>query len=219
MKKNKKLIAIISCMILLIGAVGATIAWLTDKTNEVVNTFTVGDINIELTETWNTDSDGDQVKDSWTGKMIPGDTLDKNPKVTVKAGSEACWLFVKVTETCDVTKPNSTDKYAFSDFITYSVITGAGGWNQLMDNEENSVAGVYYREVADLTSAADDLSFAVIRDASGITDKVTVKDTVTKEMLEAVKNSGKYPTLTFKAYAVQKANVNTAFDAWAKITE
>lgn len=219
MKKNKKLIAIISCMILLIGAVGATIAWLTDKTNEVVNTFTVGDINIELTETWNTASEEGGDNDLWTGKMIPGDTLFKDPTVTVKKGSEACWLFVKVTETCDVTKPNSTDKYAFSDFITYSVITGENGWTALGDSYPN----VYYREVADLTSAdAEDVSFTVIQDKGGNASQVTVNDTVTKEMLEAVmKTAGanNYPTLTFKAYAVQKANVNTAFDAWAKITE
>lgn len=215
MKKNKKLIAIISCMILLIGAVGATIAWLTDETDPVENTFTVGNIDIDLYET-----SGDDQVHAKDYKMIPGTTLDKDPKVTVEAGSEACWLFVKVTETCDVTKPDCTDKYAFSDFITYRVITGAGGWNQLMDNEENPVAGVYYRAVSASTA---DQKFDVIGtniDDNFVTNKVVVKDTVTKEMMDALEsalesNTNAAPKLTFKAYAVQTVGFEgKPYDAW-----
>ena len=81
---------------------------------EVKNTFTVGDINIGLTET-TTDY-----------KMVPGNTIAKDPTVTVKAESEACWLFVKVTESENL-----------DTFITYAI---AEGWTKLQD-------GVYYREV------------------------------------------------------------------------
>lgn len=68
-------------------AVGGTIAWLTATTEPVVNTFTYGKIKIELTETTGTEY-----------KIIPGVNISKDPKVTVKADSEACWLFVKVAE-------------------------------------------------------------------------------------------------------------------------
>ena len=44
---------------------------------------------------------------------------------------------------------------------------------------------------------------------------VTVKSAVTKAMLETAKTDA--PTLTFKAYAVQKDNVVSATDAWAKV--
>ena len=84
--KKKTLALVLALTLLVAGVVGGTLAWLTAQTAEVKNTFTVGDINIGLTET-TTDY-----------KMVPGNTIAKDPTVTVKANSEACWLFVKVTE-------------------------------------------------------------------------------------------------------------------------
>lgn len=81
---KKKVLSIVAVVLVLCCAIGGTLAWLTDKTDPVVNTFTVGDINIELKET------------TTNYKMVPGNTITKDPKVTVKANSEACWLFVKV---------------------------------------------------------------------------------------------------------------------------
>ena len=46
-------------------------------------------------------------------------------------------------------------------------------------------------------------------------DEVTVKNTVTKAMVDAIEQkTATEPTLTFTAYAVQKANVDTAAAAW-----
>lgn len=172
---KKKILALVLALTLLVaGVVGGTLAWLTDRTAEVKNTFTVGDINIGLTET-TTDY-----------KMVPGNTIAKDPTVTVKAESEACWLFVQVTESTNL-----------KDFITYAI---AEGWTKLQD-------GVYYREVP---ASAADQTFSVLKG-----DAVTVKDTVTKAMLTAKDFAN--PTLTFKAYAVQKDNVASASDAWAKV--
>ena len=84
MKKNV-LIPIVAIALVLCCVVGGSLAWLVDQTDPVKNTFTVGDINIDLTET-TTDY-----------KMVPGNTIAKDPTVTVKADSEASWLFVKVT--------------------------------------------------------------------------------------------------------------------------
>ena len=172
--KKKTLALVLALTLLVAGVVGGTLAWLTDRTAEVKNTFTVGDINIALTET-NRDY-----------KMVPGNKLDKDPTVTVKANSEACWLFVKVTESENL-----------KDFITYAI---AEGWTELQD-------GVYYREVP---ASNADQTFPVLAG-----NAVTVKDTVTKEMLTA--DGFTNPTLTFKAYAVQKDNVASASDAWAKV--
>ena len=81
MKSMKRTIAAMLAVAMLFGCVvGGTVAWLTTKTEAVVNTFTVGDINITLTET---------PKDF---KMVPGNTISKDPKVTVKDGSEASWI-------------------------------------------------------------------------------------------------------------------------------
>lgn len=144
--KKKTLALVLALTLLVAGVVGGTLAWLTDQTAEVKNTFTVGDINIDLTET-TTDY-----------KMVPGNTIAKDPTVTVKANSEACWLFVKVTESENL-----------NNFITYTI---ANGWTKLQD-------GVYYREVP---ASAADQTFSVLAG-----DAVTVKSDVTRTMLETAK--------------------------------
>ena len=176
--KKKTLALVLALTLFVAGVVGGTLAWLTDQTAEVKNTFTVGDINIGLTET-TTDY-----------KMVPGNTIAKDPTVTVKANSEACWLFVKVTESTDL-----------KDFITYAI---AEGWTALP-----GVDGVYYREVP---ASAADQTFSVLAG-----DAVTVKSDVTRTMLETAKTDA--PTLTFKAYAIQKDHFATADAAWAEVSK
>lgn len=175
--KKKAFLSMAAVILVLCCAVGGTLAWLTDKTDSVTNTFTVGDINITLAET---------TRDY---KMVPGNTIEKDPKVTVKAGSEACWLFVKVVKSSN-----------FGTFMTYEM---ADGWTALTGSD-----GVFYREVA---AAATEAEFAVLKN-----DQVKVLDSVTKEMLTGQGFTA--PTLTFTAYAVQKDNIDTAAEAWAKVT-
>lgn len=176
--KKKTLALVLALTLLVAGVVGGTLAWLTDQTDEVKNTFTVGDINIGLTET------------TADYKMVPGNTIAKDPTVTVKANSEACWLFVQVTESTDL-----------KDFITYAI---AEGWTALP-----GVDGVYYREVP---ASAADQTFSVLAG-----DAVTVKSDVTRTMLETAKTDA--PTLTFKAYAIQKDHFATADAAWAEVSK
>ncbi len=66
---SSKMLIVLLALVLMIGcAVGGTVAWLTAKTDSVVNTFTYGDINIELTETTGKDY-----------KIIPGVDIAKDP--------------------------------------------------------------------------------------------------------------------------------------------
>ncbi len=174
-------------LVLVVGcAVGGTIAWLTATTEPVVNTFTYGKIKIELTETTGTEY-----------KIIPGVNISKDPKVTVKADSEACWLFVKVAE-----------KGTFvTDKVTYSI---ANGWMPL---DATNHPGVYYREVDAVTA---DTNFNVLTgDATYPNGVVTVSENLTKAEVNSV--AATQPTLTFTAYAVQKDGINTAADAWDKV--
>ena len=179
--KKKILVACLCVALAVLTIAGTTLAYLTSKTEAVVNTFTVGNIDITLTET-TTDY-----------KMVPGSTIAKDPKVTVKAGSEDCWLFVKVEESTNL-----------NDFITYTI---ASGWTK--GDGTNIPANVYYREVA---AATADNEFAVLTN-----NQVTVKATVTKAMMDALQVKGAtQPTLTFTAYAIQKAGFDTATAAWAE---
>lgn len=183
--KKKATIAVTALLLVLCFAIGGTLAWLKAETKPVVNTFTYGDINIDLSESENLNL-----------KMIPGNDITKDPKVTVEANSEACWLFVKVEK---------SDNYA--DYLANYTI--ADGWNEL-----DGVAGVYYREV-DAATAKDGTSYQVLKG-----DKVTVLDSVEKSDMEAIKNGTvDEPTLTFTAYAVQKDGFNTAALAWTEINK
>lgn len=190
-----KLLAVVLAMVLVFGcAAGGTLAWLMAKTDPVTNTFTVGDINIDLKE-HELLADGTLgtglVTENRNYKMVPGNKLPKDPFVTVKANSEACWLFIQVTKS--------------ANFDTYMEFTMADGWDELAGE-----AGVYYREVGATTA---DTPFNVLAGTEGFANGyVQVLNGVTKADLEAAKTAA--PTLTFTAYAVQKANVATAADAW-----
>lgn len=114
---KKKTIALVMAAIMLFGtAVGGTLAWLMDTTDEVENVFTDSHVLIDLTETTGAEY-----------KMVPGSEIDKDPTVSVLEGSENCWLFVKIEESANL-----------DTYIDYTV---AKGWTAL-----DGVDGVYYRE-------------------------------------------------------------------------
>lgn len=112
MKKAKKVVALALCAVLLVvGSVTGTMAYLTSQ-DEVVNTFTIGQVNITLDEK-DTDNDSNK-EDNTTIKVnnveqtrdkaneyhvIPGAVFEKDPVVTVLAGSENSYVRAKVTVT------------------------------------------------------------------------------------------------------------------------
>lgn len=115
--KTKTIAMILAMVMMVVGLVGATLAWLTDKTSTITNTFTTSNISVTLEETTGTEY-----------KMIPGYTIGKDPKATVVTGSEECWLFVKVEKSEN-----------FDDYMTYKM---ADGWT-LVEGETD----VYARKV------------------------------------------------------------------------
>jgi len=187
---SSKAFAAVLALVLVLGcALGGTVAWLVAKSDPVVNTFTYGDININLEETTGS-----------SYKIIPGVDIAKDPKVTVEADSEACWLFVKVEETGTFVDGK----------VTYSI---ADGWTQ--GDGTKIPKNVYYREVS-AADAKKGVSYYVL---AGDTDHpngvVNVSDTLTKEDIEDITIK---PTLTFTAYAVQKDGIADAATAWSKIS-
>lgn len=174
---TKTLVALLSLVLLLGCSLGGTLAWLSDSTGPVTNTFTVGDINISLDESNDLDL-----------TIVPGVPIKKDPKVTVKANSEACWLFVKIEESAN-----------WPDELTYTIATG---WTKLTGVE--GVDNVYYQQVGASDNAQE---FPVL---AGNT--VTVSENLTKSKLQQLASNN--PTLTFTAYAVQQEGVGTAEEAW-----
>lgn len=177
----KTFVAMLALVLVIGCAVGGTVAWLTAQTGPVVNTFTYGDIKIDLTET---------KPENKQAKIIPGVNIDKNPKVTVKKDSEACWLFVKVEKAGTFV----------ADKVTSSI---ADGWTQ--GDDTTIPANVYYRKVNAVTSDTD---FAVLKD-----NKICVSENLTKSDIQSITVQ---PKLTFTAYAVQQDGITDVADAWAK---
>lgn len=187
--KKKGLAMVLALVLLAVCAVSGTLAWLTAKSDTVTNTFTTSDIKVELTET------------NETYKMVPGYDIHKDPKAKVLAGSEECFLFVKLEKS--------------SNFDTYLEYAIADGWTQLTTDKDGKAISdlVYYRKVLtkDIGTA-----YSVLAN-----DQVTVSGDITKEMMNAF-TAANLPKLTITAYASQlykSAGVEfTAAEAWANVT-
>lgn len=88
MKKKTILVAAIAVMLVAALVVGGTLAYFTDKSDAKENTFTVGNVGIDLTETaWKADADH---------TLVPGKFYDKNPTITVDANSQDAYVFLKL---------------------------------------------------------------------------------------------------------------------------
>ena len=193
---KKKTFVLLLALVLIAGAaVGGTLAWLTAKSDTVVNTFTTSDITVKLEETTGT-----------SYKMVPGCEIAKDPKVWVVAGSEDCYLFVKL-EWSNNTYGTGTDA---KNYLSYTI---ANGWT-LVPGETN----VYYRIVTSTQMSSDDGKTNAYPVLAGNT--VTVSGEITKEQMNAFTGDN-LPKLTITAYATQYMSGNeTHFepaDAWAKV--
>lgn len=215
---SKSLALILAVVLLIGGAVGGTVAWLTANSDTVTNTFTESDIDITLSET---------KPENMNAPMVPGWKIDKDPKVTVDVDSEDCWLFVKITES---TNPD------LDAYISYAI---AAGWETVQAEDANGVTvigrKVYKGEGKDGFSILGAGSYTdPMGDEDDFTitwgeNQVCVKPSVTEQMMEAI--SASKPTLSFQAYAVQLFKTNsdgskenttdefTAAEAWARAAD
>ena len=178
---------IIGLVLIIAATVCGTVAFLTDHTDKVENTFTIGQITIDLTETEGVEGG------VWQHQIVPGVTYPKNPIVSVEDTTTVdSWLFVKFEELNDA-----------ADYLIYeSTLTSQNGWTKL-DGGTN----VWYRSVGDKDQTK---SWHLLKD-----DQVTVKDTVTKTMVDTAANA----KLVFTAYSIQKDGFAGAQKAWEEINK
>ena len=195
MKKNtrklkKAALLLCSAVLLVCISIGATVAYLT-STDEVVNTFTVGNVTITLDEA-KVNPDGTKVTDS-EGKdvarvnanqyhLLPGHTYIKDPTIHVDANSEDCWLFVKV-ENGIAAIEDTTNNIAAQ--------MAAKGWTAV--SEGSNVFA--YRAIA---HANENIS---VFDSFKISGNADVSTYASKE-------------INITAYAIQAAGFDTAAAAW-----
>jgi predicted ribosomally synthesized peptide with SipW-like signal peptide len=166
-------------------SVYGTLAYLSDH-EQVVNTFTVGMVDITLDETdvdnsrESTTTDGRDKKNKY--HLMPGKEYTKDPIVHVDAESENCWLFVKLENSLS------------------AIITGTSIETQMTNNGWILIPGttnVYARAAAN--AGGDNVPvFESFKIDETITDLSAYSDAV----------------ITVTAYAVQAEGFATAADAW-----
>lgn len=189
--RNRILLTAVAALLLVAVTVGGTMAYLTATAGNVVNTFEPSTIAIDINE----HDENDAVTKANTYKMIPGAVLAKDPYVTVKNNSEASYVFVEII------KSATYDDY----MLEYTVDTTR--WTLVA---ENDTTRVYMTEQ---TATTADTDIAILAP-----ETVTVDPDVTKQMMDnMIAGTVAKPTLTFKAYAIQSANLKD--DAGDEITD
>ncbi len=112
MKKKNLLTAALSLSLIGVIAVGGTLAYFTDKTDAKTNTFTAGNVEIELIDksengdgrtAGRPNADGNGITYS---NVMPGDVLSKEVSVKVDDSSQSAWVALKLT--VDTTLPQDS---------------------------------------------------------------------------------------------------------------
>lgn len=117
-KKLRILLTVAAALLLVVGAVSGTVAYLTATDDPVVNTFTTSNITVDIDET----------KREY--KIIPGADIPKDPKVTA-TGDIDYYVFVKI----------EANPWPENGLLTYEIDRKAG-WLDV-----TGYANVYYQAV------------------------------------------------------------------------
>ena len=206
--KKKILVACLCVALAVLTIAGTTLAYLTAN-DQVVNTFTVGNVQIKLDEA-KANADGtlvanaDRVKAN-SYKLIPGHTYNKDPMVTVLEGSESSYIKMTVT----FSKSRELDAiFAPTGADLTSIFKGYDSTNWICKgNTEDTTANTrtyefWYKEAVAAPTAD------VALDA--LFDSITVPGTITNAQLATIANM----TITVNAYAIQADGFADAEAAW-----
>lgn len=117
MKRRVLGISLVVALVAIV-AVGATLAYFTDSSNVVQNTFTMGNVEIKLDEIDNTKTDGSRTEtgNAYTG-VTPGVALDKDPTVW-NTGANDAWVRVNVTVSNASAWKTALTKHGITDLAT-----------------------------------------------------------------------------------------------------
>lgn len=210
MKTKTKALGLMMAAVLLVTAtIFGTMAYLT-STDEVVNTFTVGSVAIQLDEAKaNTDGtlvEGADRVDANSYKLLPGHTYAKDPMVTVLSGSENSYIRMTVT----VSKAAELD--AIFDPQKANLLSIFNGYD--------STNWIYQGETDDTTNNTRTYEFwykdtvsALEEDVAlnALFDSITVPGEINNDQLKTIEGM----TITVNAYAIQADGFNDAAAAWA----
>lgn len=214
-KLRKVLLLACSAVLLVCLSVGATFAYLT-STATVENTFTVGKVAIDLNES-KVDLNGVPVPSAAPVKkndykLMPGHTYTKDPTVTVKADSEACYIrafvTVSMSDKFDKLFSEHVGHFTISDWVTLNT-----DWTYI-DNKEDTTAKtrtyeVWYKNGAVQPAVTADTKIAPIF------SEIKVPGVLTNAEIDTIQGA----KITVVAQAIQAdgfANADAAWDAFNK---
>ena len=211
MKTKSKALLLTLCAVLLVAAsMLGTMAYLT-STDEVENTFTVGQVKITLDEAQVT-PDGKPVEGAArvkanSYKLLPGQTYTKDPMVTVLKGSEASYIkmtvtFSKAKELDDIFAPNGADMTKI--FNGYDKTSWTYKGNTKDTAADTRTYEFWYKEAVSAPTA--DIAL------DALFESITVPGSITNEQLKTIEGM----TITVNAYAIQADGFTDAADAWSK---
>ena len=156
---KKKIVSLCLAAVLVVMAVaGATVAYFTD-TDSKDNTFTVGNVDITLTEpSWNTN--GQESDD-----VYPGEPLKKDPTVE-NVGKNPCFVRIKV---------ENLDQFDQKGMITYRTdyVTGKLGTDWVLHTD----GYFYYTKVLAVGETTDALFDQIVM-PTGLTGGEAAEDIV-----------------------------------------
>jgi len=211
MKKKKTVLAAV--ILLLMFVVGGAIAYFTD-TDTKTNTFTIGSVDITLTETgWDalTDTDSDGIPDA-AEDMMPGESVTKDPLVNNISTKNPAYVFVKVEVPCTtVTSPATPE-----EIFTYTV---NAGWTELSTAAVACTSGgtathvYYYGSNGTLTALAEAADASTPTSTTNpVFSSITLRSTLTgNEGLSGNKN------VVVTGYGIQTEGLQstTPADVWS----
>ena len=206
---KKKLMTVLALVLVIAMSVAGTYAYLTSA-DEVVNTFTVGNVAIKLDEA-KVDANGvavtpaERVKTN-SYKLLPGHTYAKDPTVTVLKGSESSYVkmivtFTKAAELDAIFAPNGADMTSI--FKGYD----STKWELKKVTEDTGKDTRTYEFWYKAPVAAPDGDVPL----DALFDSITVPGTITNAQLDSIKGM----TITVNAYAIQADGFTDAADAWS----
>ena len=192
---KKKLTIVVSLLLVMALSIGGTLAYLTDKTDAIENTFTIGNIDITLAESVDTDGDGKA-----NFKIVPGATVAKDPKITVVKGSEQCYVYALIENNLVI----NNEVVATTDLVaTDWIAIGSAGTKTL------------YRYKAIVNASAADEKLPVFTQVTYNGEKITADN------IDTLNNK----TIVVSAFAHQAENIgegtttaDTAAAGWASVT-
>ena len=206
MKKKKTILSAI--VLLLVFIVGGAVAYFTD-TDNATNTFTIGNVDITLTEpNWSTtDSDSNGVPDA-SQDLMPGQTIAKDPTINNVSTTNPAYVFAKVEVPCTTAESPATPAELFSYTLN-------SGWAELSSAAVACTSGgsathvYYYGSGSTLTSVAAQASTAAVF------SNVTLLNTLTgNEGLTGNKN------IVVTGYGIQTQGLASTApaDVWANFS-